>query len=153
MRALFYNFWSKACSTVTLWNKLNRWDNYSVSVDTARFEKNTVYFQNALQSPMMTPFERSELMIKLVSLATQRELASRCCVSLGTEYRIISKYLKAKLRRRCRVHRLSEAQIFKKCIRSWRLYLRLNFGKWKNVITTDETMFYMGFRRGQMKRF
>lgn len=83
-------------------------------------------------------------MITLVNPPTQREMAAKYGVSLGTVNRVIAKIIKAKLRKKCRVHRLSEAQILKRRARSWRLHLRLNCGKWKNVVTTDEAMFYMG---------
>lgn len=43
-----------------------------------------------------------------------REMVAKCGVSLGTVNKIIAlKILKAKLRKKCRVHRLSEAQILK----------------------------------------
>ena len=75
--------------------------------------------------------------IKLVNPSTQREMAAKFGVSLGTENRIIAKMLKVKLRKKCNVHRLSEAQVLER-----RLYLRLNCRKWKNVVTADEALFY-----------
>ena len=85
-------------------------------------------------------------MIKLVNPPTQREMAAKFGVSLGTENRIIAKILKAKLRKQCNVHTLSEAQVLDRRARSWRLYLRLNCRKWKNVVTADEALFYTGGR-------
>ena len=71
-------------------------------------------------------------------------MAMKCGVALGTVNRIISRYLKAKLRKKCRVHKLNEQQILKRRARAWRLYLRLNNEKWKNFVTTDEAMFLHG---------
>ena len=83
-------------------------------------------------------------MIKRVNPPSQREMANSCGVSLGTVNRIINCLLKAKLRKKRPVHKLSDAQIKKRSARAWRLYLRLNNNKWKNFVTTDEAMFYMG---------
>ena len=49
-------------------------------------------------------------MIGMVNPPTQREMAHKCGVSLGTVNRVIAKYLKAKLGKKCRAHCLSEAQ-------------------------------------------
>jgi hypothetical protein len=56
-----------------------------------------------------------------------------------------------KLRKKCRVHKLNEKQIQKSRTRSWRLYLRLISGKWKNCVTSDEAMFYMGGSYGRRR--
>ena len=50
-------------------------------------------------------------MIELVNPPTQKEMAVKCGVSPSTVKRIIAKILKAKLRKKCCVHRLSEAQV------------------------------------------
>ena len=84
-------------------------------------------------------------MIKRVNPPSQREMANPCRVSLGTVNRIINCLLKAKLRKKRPVHKLSDAQIKKRRARAWRLYLRLNNNKWKNFVTKDEAMFtWMG---------
>ena len=70
-------------------------------------------------------------------------MANSCGVSLGTVNRIIDCLLKAKLRKKRPVHKLSDAQIKKRRARAWCLYLRLNNNKWKNFVATDEAMFYM----------
>ena len=75
-------------------------------------------------------------------------MAKKCGVSLGTVNRVIAKILKAKLRKKHCVS-LSEAHVLKRHAHSGSLYLRLNCGKWKNVVTTDEAMFYMGGSYGR----
>ena len=75
-------------------------------------------------------------------------MAKKCGVSLGIVYRVIAKILKAKLRKKCCVS-LSEAHVLKRHAHSWSLHLRLNCGKCKNVVTTDEAMFYMGCSYGR----
>lgn len=82
-------------------------------------------------------------MVKLAHPPTQRELAANCGVSLGSVNKIISGFLKAKLRKKCHVHGLRDTQILKRRARSLRLCLRLIHvrvrGKWGgNVVTTDE---------------
>ena len=72
-------------------------------------------------------------------------------MSLGTVNRIINCLLKAKLRKKGPVHKLSDAQNKKRRSRAWRLYLRLNNNKWKNFVTTDEAMFYMGGSYGRRR--
>ena len=42
------------------------------------------------------------------------EMTSKCGVSLGTVNRVIAKILKVKLRKKCHVHCLSEAQVLKR---------------------------------------
>ena len=88
-------------------------------------------------------------MIKRVNPPSQGEMANSCGVSLGTVNRIINCLLKAKLRKKRPVHKLSDAQIKKRRARAWRLYLCLNNNKWKNFVTTDEAMFYMGGSYGR----
>ena len=90
-------------------------------------------------------------MIKRVNPPSQPEMANSCGVSLGTVNRIINCLLKAKLRKKRPVHKLSDAQIKKRRAPAWRLYLRLNNNKWKNFVTTDEAMFYMGGSYGRRR--
>ena len=83
------------------------------------------------------------IMIKRVNPPTQREMATQQGVSQSTIHRIIKNTLQAKLRRKCKVHKLNAAQIEKRCQNSWKLSKRLNCDKWKNFVTTDEEMFWM----------
>ena len=89
--------------------------------------------------------------MKRVNLLSQREMANSCGVSLGTVNRIINCLLKAKLRKKRPVHKLSDTQIKKRRAWAWRLYPRLNNNKWKNIVTTDEAMFYMGGSYGRRR--
>ena len=90
-------------------------------------------------------------MIDRINPPSQREIAIKCDVSIGTVNRIIKRILNARLRKKRPVHKLNDAQIKKRRARAWRLYLRLNNGKWKNYVTTDEAMFYMGGSYGRRK--
>ena len=90
-------------------------------------------------------------MIKSVNPPTQREMASKLGISQATVQRTIAKIIRQKLRKKCGVHKLNNKQIEKRRARAWRLYLRLNNGKWKNYVTTDEAMFYMGGSYGRRR--
>lgn len=90
-------------------------------------------------------------MIAKANPPTQREMASHCGVSLGTVNRIIKKILNAKLRKKHKVHKLNDSQIQKRRERSMLLYRKLRNQKWKNFVTTDEAMFYMGGSYGRRK--
>ena len=104
-------------------------------------EKRTIPKRCTAATPVIRKIDR---MIKRVNPPSQREMANSCGVSLGTVNRIIYCLLKTKLRKKRPVHKLSDAHIKKRRARAWRLYLRLNNNKWKNFVTTDEAMFYMG---------
>ena len=89
--------------------------------------------------------------IQRVNPPTQREMAQRLGVSQATINRIIKRVLQSKLRKKCKVHKLNPNQIEKRRQRSWRLYLRLNNNQWKNFVTTDEAMFYLGGSYGRRR--
>jgi hypothetical protein len=72
-------------------------------------------------------------------------------VSKGTFYNIINKIMKAKLRKKCKVHQLNMAQIKKLRATSWNLYLKLKCNQWKNFVTSDEALFYLGGSYGRKK--
>ncbi|KAH3690978.1 hypothetical protein DPMN_192926 [Dreissena polymorpha] len=65
-------------------------------------------------------------------------------MSKRTVYYIIRNVSKAKLRKKCKNHQLNMAQIQKRRARSWELYLKLKCGKWRDFVTSDEAMFYLG---------
>lgn len=91
------------------------------------------------------------MMIKRVNPPTQREMSKQLGVSQSTVHRIIKNVLHAKLRKKCKVHKLNASQIEKRRQRSWQLYRRLKCGKWKKIVTTDEAMFYMGGSYGRRR--
>lgn len=78
-------------------------------------------------------------------------MAQRLGVSQATINQIIKSVLQCKLRKKCKVHKLNANQIEKRRQRSWRLYLRLNNNQWKNFVTTDEAMFYLGGSYGRRR--
>lgn len=90
-------------------------------------------------------------MISRVNPPTQREMAAKLGVSASTICRIIRQVLNARLRKKCKVHKLSMAQVEKRRQRSLKLYRKLNGEKWKNVVTTDEAMFYLGGSYGRRR--
>ena len=112
-------------------------------------EKRTIRKRCTAATPDV--IRKIDRMIKRVNPSSQREMASSCGVSLGTVNRIINCLLKAKLRKKRSVHKLSDAQIKKRRAQTWRLYLRLNNNKWKNFVTTDKAMFYMGGSYGRRR--
>ena len=57
----------------------------------------TCIFPKRPTSAIVDVVRKIRNMVKLVN--TQKEMASKCGASIGTEIRIISKYLKAKLRK------------------------------------------------------
>ena len=113
----------------------------------ARFE-NTGIFPKRTTAANVAVVRNIRNIIKPVNPPTQSEITSKCGVFLGTFSRIIYKYLKVKLRKKCRVHRLSEAQVHKGvidhgvCVFVWTV---------ENVVTTDEAMFYMGGSYGRRR--
>lgn len=90
-------------------------------------------------------------MISRVNPPTQREMALKLKVSVGTVNRVIKQVICAKLRKKCKVHQLNATQILKRRQRSWRLYQKLCAGKWKHFVTSDEAMFYLGGSYGRRK--
>ncbi|KAH3696038.1 hypothetical protein DPMN_083500 [Dreissena polymorpha] len=72
-------------------------------------------------------------------------------MSRGTVYYIIRNVLKAKLRKKCKVHQLNMAQIQKRRARSWKLYLKLKCSKWIDFVTSDEAMFYVDGSYGRRR--
>ena len=83
-------------------------------------------------------------MIAKVNPPTHREMVSKLGVSRGTVQHIIKHILEARLKKRYKVHQLNFKQIQKRRTRSWNLYRKFCGNKWKNFVTTDEAMFYMG---------
>ena len=61
-----------------------------------RITGNTGLFPKSSSAANVDVVQNIHNMIKLVNPQTQREMTPKCGVSLGTENRIISKYLKAK---------------------------------------------------------
>jgi hypothetical protein len=90
-------------------------------------------------------------MIARINSPTQCEMSNLLGISLGSVNNTISSVIKAKLRKKCLVHNLSLEQVEKRRKRSWRLYLKLCVGKWKNFVTTDEAMFYLGGSYGKRR--
>ena len=78
-------------------------------------------------------------------------MATKLGVSVGTVNRIIRNTLQAKLRKKCGVHQLNTRQIQNRRQRSWRLYMKLRNDNWKNYVTSDEAMFYLGGSYGRRK--
>ncbi|KAH3749516.1 hypothetical protein DPMN_184014 [Dreissena polymorpha] len=72
-------------------------------------------------------------------------------MSKGAVYYIIRNVLKAKLRKKCKVHQLNMEQIQKRRAMSWELYLKLTCGKWRDFDTPDEAMFYLGGSYGKRR--
>jgi hypothetical protein len=83
-------------------------------------------------------------MIVKLNPSTQRGMTSKLGESKETINNIINNTLKATLRKKCIVHQLKMAQIEKRRARSWKLYLKLKCNQWKNFVTSDEEMFYLG---------
>ena len=116
----------------------------------ARFEKTFAklakleYFQNTIQPPMLTSFEISTIWSNLWNRQhRERNGIDMLCIYL---FNLSLNIWKQSSEKKCRLHRLSEAQILKRRARWWHLYIHLNCGKWKNLITTHEAMFCMGGR-------
>ena len=104
--------------------------------------------QNATPRHIIT---KVAAMISRVNPPTQREMAAKLGVSASAICRIIRKVLNAKLRKKCKVHKISMAQVEKRRQRSWGLYRKLKNDQWKNVVTTDEAMLYLGSSYGRRR--
>lgn len=143
-------------------------DGYKVSLSTIYRVKKNIGKERSLASTSNTgqrkvKFPRSctqatpdvvkkiRTMIQRVNPPTQREMAHNLHISLGTVNRVIHEVLQCKLRKKCKVHQLTMRQIENRRSRSWKLYLKLAGGRWKNVVTTDEAMFYLGGSYGQRR--
>ncbi|KAH3834741.1 hypothetical protein DPMN_108076 [Dreissena polymorpha] len=89
--------------------------------------------------------------ISKINPSTQRKMALDTGMSKGAVYYIIRNVLKAKLRKKCKVHQLNMEQIQKRMAISWELYLKLTCGKWRDFDTPDEAMFYLGGSYGRRR--
>ncbi len=82
--------------------------------------------------------KKLEKMVKSKNPLTMKQMSQKLKISVPLiEYRI-HKTLNMKSVKKPKVHAISKANIEKRRRRSWPLYLKLNNGKWKNYITTDE---------------
>lgn len=108
-------------------------------------------FPKACNKATPVVINKIKSMTRRVNPPTQREMAQKLGISVGTVNRVINDVIKAKLRKKSRVHQLSLRQIENRRKRSWQLYLKLAAGRWKNIVTTDEAMFYLGGSYGQRR--
>ena len=74
---------------------------------------------------------------------TQREMVKRFGLSKGTIHTILKKDLKKKLHKKVKTHALSDAQVEKRRVFAPRLLEKLKRGKWKYVISIDESWISM----------
>lgn len=82
---------------------------------------------------------------------TQTAIARKHGVSQTTVGRIIAQDLQAKLRKKRRVHALSNAQVFQRLQRGPRFLRYINGTKWRNVLTIDEAWVYLTHTNGIRK--
>ena len=83
--------------------------------------------------------------------ATQRKLARKHCVSQRTIGRIIRKDLDGILKKKYRVHALSDKQVRQRLERGPRFLQYIKGQKWKYVITVDEAWIYLTHVNGVRK--
>ena len=74
---------------------------------------------------------------------TQTTMAAKLRVSRQAIIYHIKNSLRAKLKRKPQVHHMWHTALIKRKNRSWKLYRSLANGRYKDVITSDETWFYL----------
>lgn len=82
---------------------------------------------------------------------TQNQLARKHKVSQTTIHRIIHDDLHGELRKKCRVHALSDAMISQRLERGPRFLKWIEGRKWENVLTIDEAWVYLTHCNGRRK--
>ncbi len=86
-----------------------------------------------------------------VSQPPIRTMAKLTRMSVGSVVHHIKNTFGLPIRRKPKVHVLTAADIAKRCLRSWPMYLRLRKSRWQRWVTTDEAMFYINNCNGQRR--
>lgn len=92
--------------------------------------------------------QRLEKMIIDPNPMTQMAMANK----IKTSRYAVNRYIKRtdrKLVKKPVVHQLNDNTIQKRKERSWQLYNKLKCGQWRNIITSDESWFYMNISGGK----
>ena len=89
------------------------------------------------------------IFIQRVNPPTQRD-GTTFSVSQANINRIIKRVLQCKRRKKCKIHKLNANQIEKKTS-TFMGSVRLNNNQWKQFVTTDDVMFYLGGSYGRRR--
>ena len=72
-----------------------------------------------------------------------KEMASRLNTSVRVTQYALANNFGAKLVKKPKGHYLTEEKVEKRRVRAWSFYRELKCGRWKNVVTSDESWFYL----------